>query len=131
VAATASSGNAGDVIDGKNDSGFHSIWQPTGALPQSVTVDLGQVRADVGWVGVVPYASGDVSTTQGNITSYAVSVSSDGSKFTEMSSGTWAADGKMKVVTFAPTAARYVKLEARAAANGTAAITEITVGGRP
>jgi hypothetical protein len=85
----------------------------------------------VGWVGVVPYASGDLSSTQGNVTSYGISVSSDNSKFTEAAAGTWSADGKMKVATFAPTAARYVKFEARAAANGATAATEITVGGKP
>ena len=36
----------------------------------------------------------------------------------------------MKVATFGPAPARYVRFEIRAA-NGSPAITEITVGGRP
>ena len=41
------------------------------------------------------------------------------------------ADGKMKVATFGPVAARYVRLEARAVNGGTAAAaTEITVGAK-
>jgi hypothetical protein len=131
VSATATSGTATDAIDGINDNGFHSIWQPTGSLPQSVTLDLGQIRADVGWLGCVPFTELDYSTTTGNITSYAVLVSTDNSNFTQTTSGTWAADGKMKVATFGPVAARYVRFEVRAAANGGPAVTEIEVGGRP
>jgi len=130
VAATATSGTANDAIDGKNDSGFHSIWQPTGPLPQSITLDLGQVRPDVAWLGVVPFAQGDLSTKDGNITSYAIHTGTDGALFIEVAAGTWEADGKMKVATFPPVAARYVKFEVRAA-NGKAAATEITVGGKP
>jgi hypothetical protein len=41
----------------------------------------------------------------------------------------WAADGRMKVATFGPTPARYVRFEVLAA-NGSPAVTEITVGAR-
>lgn len=129
VSATATSGDAGAAIDGKNDTGFHSMWQPTGALPQHVTLDLGQVRPDVGWLGCAPSASGDASSTAGNVTSYRVLVSADGAAFTEAAAGTWAADGKMKVATFGPVAARYVRFEVRAA-NGSPAVNELTVGAR-
>lgn len=129
VAATATSGDASAAIDGKNDSGFHSMWQPTGALPQHVTLDLGQVRADVGWLGCAPSATGDSSTTTGNVTSFRVLVSSDGAAFTEAAAGTWAADGKMKAATFGPVAARYVRFEVRTA-NGSPAVNEVTVGAR-
>jgi hypothetical protein len=65
----------------------------------------------------------------GNITSYRILLSTDGSAFTEATAGTWPADGKLEVATFPKTAARQVRVEVRAA-NGAAAIaTEISVGG--
>jgi alpha-L-fucosidase len=130
VSATATSGTAWSAIDGINDTLYTTQWEPPGSLPESVTLDLGQTRPDVGWIGVVPYTLYDVSSTDGNVTSYGVLVSTDGTSFTEVTSGTWAADGKMKVVTFGPVAARYVRLEVRAA-NGTPSVTEVAVGGRP
>lgn len=129
VAAEASSGDAHAAIDGKNDTEFISMWEPTGAPPQSITLDLGQVRPDVGWLGYVPRYHLEKSSRDGNVTSYRVLTSQDGGSFTDATAGTWAADGRMKVATFAPTAARYVRFEIRAA-NGAPAVTEVTVGGR-
>jgi alpha-L-fucosidase len=127
--ATATSGNADAAIDGKNDTDFISMWEPTGALPQSITLDLGHVEPDVGWLGVVPRYHHEKSSEDGNVTSYAIATSTDGGEFHEAASGTWAADGRMKQTTFGPTPARYVRFEVRAA-NGKPAITEITVGGK-
>jgi alpha-L-fucosidase len=124
VSATATSGTAGNAIDGINDTYTHTMWQPTGALPQSITLDLGQSRPDVGWLGCTPYASGDTNTTIGNVTSYRVLLSTDGTSFTEATSGTFAADAKLQVAAFGPAAARYLRFEVRAA-NGNPA-----VGGR-
>ena len=50
VGATATSGNGGFAVDGKDDWYTYSVWESSGALPQSVTVDLGQVAP--GRVGV-------------------------------------------------------------------------------
>ena len=76
------------------------------------------------------YAAGKTST-DGNITSYAISTSTDGSTFTEATTGTWPPDATMKVVSFAPVAARYVRLEIQAANGAAGAVTEITVGANP
>jgi alpha-L-fucosidase len=130
VSATATSGNAGDAIDGKNDAEYITMWRPTGALPQSITLDLGRVQPDVGWVGVVPFYKLEKSSKEGNVTAYAISTSSDGRSFTGVTAGTWDADAKMKVATFQPTPARFLRFEVRAA-NGIPAITELTVGARP
>jgi len=131
ASATATSGTAANAIDGINDNARNTIWRTSGALPQSITIDLGASKPDVGMLAYVPEYASNVALTAGAITSYGILVSADGSTFTEATSGTWAADGKMKVATFGPTAARYVRLEARAV-NGTtaAAATEITVGAR-
>ncbi len=129
VSAMAGSGNANSAIDGRNDTGFYSMWQPEGALPQSITLDLGQVQPDVGWLGCVPRYHNEASSKDGNVTSYRILTSAGSSNFREATAGTWAADGRMKVATFGPTPARYVRFEIRAA-NGSPAVTEITVGGR-
>jgi hypothetical protein len=132
TSAAATSGTAANAIDGINDYGYYTVWQSTAALPQSVTIDLGQSRPDVGYVGYVPrYVANSGPSTDGAITSYGILVSTNGTTFTEATSGTWAADAKMKVATFGPVAARYVRLEARAVNGGSAAAaTEITIGAR-
>ncbi|HXU06655.1 MAG TPA: alpha-L-fucosidase, partial [Polyangia bacterium] len=132
--ATATSGTAANAIDGINDnyaSRPNTIWRSAGALPQSITLDLGATKPDVGMLGYVPEYMNNAALTAGAITSYGILTSTNGTTFTEATSGTWAADGKMKVATFGPVAARYVRLEARAV-NGTtaAAATEITVGAK-
>jgi len=129
ASAAATSGDANAAIDGKNDTDFISMWQPTGALPQALTLDLGRVQPDVGWLGCVPRYHHEASSKDGNVTDYRVLTSTDGHGFAEATAGTWPADGRMKVATFGPAPARYVRFEIRAA-NGSPAITEITVGGR-
>ncbi len=128
VAASATSGTAGNAIDGLNDSAIHTMWQPTGTLPQSITLDLGKTFTDVGWLGCTPYASGDATAKTGNVTGYTVSVSTNDSAFDKVTSGTWAADGQFKVATFDPVSARYVRFQVDSA-NGSAAVTELTLGG--
>jgi alpha-L-fucosidase len=129
VSATASSGKPGHAIDGKNDQMYITLWQPQGPLPQSITLDLGHVRPDLGWLGCIPRYLNERSSDQGNVTAYRVEVSSDAQTFREATRGTWAADGRMKVAVFAPTAARYLRFEILAA-NGSPAVTEVTVGAR-
>ena len=52
--ATATSGTAANAIDGINDTGVPHHLADHGALPQSMTIDLGQTRPDVGMLGYVP-----------------------------------------------------------------------------
>src|SRR5262249_28784076 len=99
VAAVATSGDARVAIDGKNDAEFYSVWQRTGALPQSITLDLGRAHPDVGWLGYVPRYHLEKSSPDGNVTSYRVLTSTDGNTFAEAAAGTWPADGRMKVAT--------------------------------
>jgi len=88
------------------------------------------VQPDVGWLGCVPRYHHEQSRQDGNVTSYGISTSTDGKTFAEATAGTWPADGRMKVATFGPVPARYVRFEIRTAA-GSPAVTEITVGARP
>jgi alpha-L-fucosidase len=128
VGATATSGTAANAIDGINDTNTHTFWQPSGALPQSVTLDLGQTRPDVGMLTVVPQYANGVGVAGGNITSYGILVSTDGTSFTQAGTGSWPADGKLHTALFGPVAARYVRFEARAANGASAIVTDITVG---
>jgi len=129
VAATATSGVADYAIDGKNDYHAYSVWQSRGAMPQSVTLDLGEVKPDVGILNYVPRYVGNLGpNTDGAITSYAVLVSEDGVDFRAVKGGTWPSDTNMKVATFCPVAARFVRLQANRVNGTNAAATEISVG---
>jgi alpha-L-fucosidase len=129
ASVTATSGNADFAIDGINDAHFYSVWETEKKLPQSIIIDLGEIYPDVGILCYVPkYVVTAQPTNEGAITSYKLSVSEDGVHFEETAKGNWKADSSMKVVTFKPAIARYVKLEVLKAKGGFAAATEISVG---
>jgi alpha-L-fucosidase len=131
VDATATSGNATNAIDGVDTYNVYSVWQSSGSLPQSITLDLGIERADVGILNYVPrYAGRESANTDGAITSYAILTSKNGSSFAVATTGTWPSSVAMKTAVFGPVAARYVRLEARSATGNSAAATEISVGAR-
>jgi alpha-L-fucosidase len=141
VAVTATSGTAANAIDGMNDyvSGatVQSLWQSNAGLPQSVTLDFGKVYNNIEYLGYMPrqdhVTAGTVTSayvTTGNITGYNIYTSTDGTTFSKVATGTWAADGVIKRVQFTPTTARYLRLEATAASGATyAVISEIDAGG--
>src|SRR5664280_2226258 len=141
VAATATTGTAANAIDGMNDyvSGatVQSLWQSTGTLPQSVTLDFGSTYNNIDYLGYMPrqdhVTNGTVTSayvTTGNITSYNIYASTNGTTFALVTSGTWAVDGNIKRVQFAPVSARYLRLEATAASGATYAVaSEIDEGG--
>jgi alpha-L-fucosidase len=136
--ATATSGDAALAVDGYNDSSTgtfsETLWKSTGALPQSVTIDLGQVYGGIDMLEYLPQRW--TGTTDGNVTSYTISVSDDGTTFTQVTSGTWPADPHYKSllspqrVQFTPQSARYVTFEADAVAGGgtVAIVGEVVVG---
>ncbi len=137
VTATSNSTAAVNAIDNSNDwSGGHeqSLWTSGGNLPQSVTLDLGAVRDSIDMLMYQPKRFG---STVGNITSYRIYVSENGTGFTQISTGTssgsswgtWPGDESIKWAQFKPQRARYVRLEAVAVTSGTSAvINTVTVG---
>jgi alpha-L-fucosidase len=149
VSATATSGTAFNAIDDVNDwcrsagGHFQTVWQSSGALPQSITLDLGQSYTYIDRLFYLPKRdSSNVSVSpSGYITSYKIYVSADGTTFTQISSataigggtfGTWASNSKIKRVLFPTQTARYVRLEATAVSGGTTAVIgEVAVGGGP
>ena len=129
VTAVATSGPSTYAVDGKDDWYYYSVWESAGVLPQSVTADLGQERPDVSVLNYVPrYVAQVGPSTDGAITAYQVYVSSDGAAFTMVASGEWPVNGLMKTASFAPVAARYVRLEATAVNGTNVAATELAVG---
>jgi alpha-L-fucosidase len=130
ASASATSGNAADAIDGRNDLDNFKVWQAATASAQ-ITLDLGKVRPKVGFFGYLPPYAGTGPSSNGIITSYALAVSTDGTTFTDVASGAWAKDSKLKAVTFDGHDARYVRLDAKSADGGNPAATELTVGAAP
>lgn len=138
ISATATSGNAALAIDGMSDwvsgKAVQTLWQSADGLPQSVTMDLGSVWTPIDMLTYLPRFdhTGDVTSpfiTTGNITGYNLYVSTDGRAFTKVAGGTWSSDKTIKRVRFSPVSARYVRLEATAAAGATfAVISEFNVG---
>jgi alpha-L-fucosidase len=145
VTATSGASTAMNAIDGFNDrlaSGdFQSIWTSTGALPQSITLDLGKVYNNVSMLFYLPRrdttTSGPILT--GNILRYKIYVSTDNVTFTQVTSGTdleggtfgsWSANRYVKKVRFPVQSAKFVTLEVDSVYGGTAAIIgEVAVGG--
>ena len=129
--ATATSGTAFNAIDGVNDSNNYSVWTTSSSYPQSLTLDLGLTKPDVGYFGYLPGYAGTGPTNVGNITSYKILVSLDDTTYTAATSGTWANNGLYKAAVFGPVTARYVRLEVDAASGTTGAqATEVVVGAR-
>ena len=145
ISATATSGDAALAIDGYNDSikgvnnTMHSnkgesLWTSTGALPQSITLNLGKSYDNIDMLEYLPQRH--TGTTAGNITSYKVLVSKDNVTFTQVATGTWPADPTYhgllcpQRVQFSTQTAQYVRLEADAVAGGgtSAIVGEIAVG---
>ena len=129
VTGTSNSDSVLNVIDNTNDfSGGHkqSLWQSTGTLPQSVTMDLGKVYDSLDMLMYEPRRFG---STSGNITSYQISVSTDNSTFSQVASGIWSGDSTVKKAALPDVSARYVRLTAVAAGSTSyAVICNLLVG---
>ena len=107
------SGNeASKAIDGSTGTHWHSSWatgHPTVADGLYITMDLGQEVSNLSQLTYTPRQDKD---SNGIYTEYEISVSTDGSEYTKVAEGTWAADKDVKTATFPEMAARYVRLTA-------------------
>ena len=140
VAATATSGNPAAPIDGHSDFGWNgqadqTLWTSDASLPQAVTLDLGRVRHGIDTMTYLPRQ--DTTTpftysylTDGNVTSYRITASRDGTDFRPVTTGTWPADHTLKTARFHRISARYLRLEARGVVgtSGAAVASEIGCG---
>ncbi|MGP3913056.1 discoidin domain-containing protein [Nonomuraea sp. 10N515B] len=113
------------AVDGDIATFWHSEYSPPTPLPQSITLNLGEVKR-VGKVDYQPRFDGNLN---GTLLDYKVYVSADGQSFTEVAVGTWAGDARLKTATFTPVDARYVRLEGHRALGGSyLSAAEVTVG---
>ncbi|MFD0616154.1 discoidin domain-containing protein [Paenibacillus sp. GCM10027629] len=110
------------AIDGNPQTIWHTKWDKSDVLPQSITLNLGGTYK-VNKITYLPRQSGD----NGKITSYNVYTSTDGATFTKVASGNFANDSAEKAVSFTGTNASHVKLEATAGMSGWASAAEINV----
>ncbi|MCY9656816.1 RICIN domain-containing protein [Paenibacillus chondroitinus] len=122
------SGSANHVVDGNLDynkgSYVETVWQSSASFPQTVTLDLGYTYANINLLNYLP----SQNMAAGQITSYSLYASTNGTNFSFVKSGTWAGDKTMKQVTFPAQTARYMKLQVNSAAGGYAAASELSVG---
>jgi F5/8 type C domain len=114
------------AIDGSPDTFWHSEFSPPHPLPQSITVNLGAEQTVQG-VTYLPRQDGNLN---GTILAYNVYVSTDGKTFTQVATGTWESDARLKTATFDPTPAKYVRLESTQGRGGSfASAAEVGVTG--
>jgi hypothetical protein len=98
------------VVDDRLWSVWRSEFDPVAPLPQAVTLDLGRPTTVHGVAYTPP-----VTAMAGAITTYRVSVSTDGERYREVANGHWASTRATKTAPLAtPVRARYVRLEALA-----------------
>jgi len=101
--------------------------QPVNPLPQSIVLNLGGTY-NVTRVRYLPRQDGNPN---GQITSYRIYTSMNGTSWTQVAQGTWAANATEKSATFVPTMAAYVRLEALQGVNGYAGAAEINIEHQP
>ncbi|MBB6548251.1 discoidin domain-containing protein [Nonomuraea rubra] len=102
------------AVDGDIGTFWHSEYSPPTPLPQSITLNLGEVK-QVSKLDYQPRFDGNLN---GTVLDYKVYVSTDGQTFSEVATGTWALDARLKTATFGAVEARYVRLEGHRASGG-------------
>jgi galactose oxidase len=106
---TSENGRAANVLDGSAATIWHSRWSPAPAapLPHSLTIDMG-VKNQVLGFRYLPRSDG----SNGWVGAYSIDVSSNGTTWSVVTSGTWPDTSAEKTVTFTAVSARYVRLTA-------------------
>ena len=128
VKATASSqetsgesAQAAKAIDGQTGTFWHTLWN-NAPTPHWLLLELEQEELVDGYY-YLPRQSG----TNGIITKYKIEVSTNGTDFTEVASGSWANNASAKEVRFAPVQAKYVRLNVIESVAGHASAAEVKV----
>ncbi len=99
---------ASKAIDGNPSTMWHSKWASGNNREDLwITLDLGKIK-EVSGLRYLPRQT----QTNGIITEYDILVSTDGTEFTSVATGTWAVDNKWKKAEFENVQARYIKLAA-------------------
>ncbi|PAZ13994.1 alpha-L-fucosidase [Streptomyces sp. SA15] len=119
------------AIDGLSDVRYETCWSTWSlSLPQSITIDLGGVWSNVSTLEYLPKQWNRSNSTDGDITSYTISTSTDGVTFTQVATGTWAGNQKTKLVEWPARNVGFVRIQVNAATGGYANIGGLRIGGR-
>jgi hypothetical protein len=102
------------AVDGDIGTFWHSEYSPPTPLPQSITLNLGEVK-QISKIDYQPRFDGNLN---GTILDHKVYVSTDGQTFTKVAAGTWALDARLNTATFEAVQAPYVRLEGHRASGG-------------
>ena len=128
VKATASSqetsgesAQAAKAIDGQKGTFWHTLWN-NAPTPHWLLLELEQEELVDGYY-YLPRQSG----SNGIVTKYRIEVSTNGTDFTEVASGSWANNASAKEVRFAPVQAKYVRLNVVESVAGHASAAEVKV----
>lgn len=98
-----------NVIDGKNDTFWHTQYAPEmDLLPHSVIVDMKKSHL-IYRITIDPRQDG---SPNGNIGQHSISVSTDDNLYHQVACGTYIDDSSLKITTFTPVNARYIKIVA-------------------
>ncbi|WP_405818560.1 alpha-L-fucosidase [Streptomyces sp. NBC_01390] len=120
-----------NAIDGLSDVRYETCWSTWSLpLPQSITIDLGGVWSNVSTLEYLPKQWSRSNSTDGDITSYTIHTSTDGVTFTQVATGTWAGNGKYKLVEWPNRNVGFVRIQVNAATGGYANIGGVRIGGR-
>ncbi|WP_170272155.1 sialidase domain-containing protein [Clostridium tarantellae] len=127
MTATATSEESADpasaAIDGNVDTLWHTPWNGSAALPQSLTIDLGKTR-NISSLKVEPRKD---STDNGRITNYEI-YAVNGEEETLISKGKWENNSSSKIVSLdTPVEAEAIKITALQGIGGWASVAEVNV----
>jgi alpha-L-fucosidase len=119
------------AIDGLSDRNFETCWSTWSlTLPHSITIDLGGVWSNISTLEYLPKQWNRNNTSDGDITSYTISTSTDGTNFTVATSGTWAGDRATKVAEWPARNAGYVRIQVNSGTGGYVNMGGVRIGGR-
>lgn len=105
---------ATNIFDGSNGTIWHTQYSPTiTPYPHEVQIDMGGNYAVTGFT-YVPRQTG----TNGRIANYEFSVSTDGTTWTLVKSGTFPNSAAEQAITFTEQTIRYFKMKALSEVNG-------------
>ena len=123
-----------NAIDGLSDVRYETCWSTWGLpapVPQSITIDLGGVWSNVSTLEYLPKQWNRNDSTDGDITSYTISTSTDGTTFTQVATGTWTGGNRTpKLAEWPNRNVGFVRLQVNAATGGYANVSGVRIGGR-
>ncbi|MEG0774182.1 discoidin domain-containing protein [Clostridium sp.] len=118
-------GSAESIFDGENYTCWHTPWDKSALLPQSIIVDLGG-KFHVSKLRCTPRPKG----ANGVITSYTIFATDSDNEEIMVAEGNWVDDGKEKYITIKnPTKTTKVRIQANEGNGGYASMVGINIYG--